>query len=315
MDSTLKFTGERFLPECEGEIWLEHWHRYLFAQNYVGGLRVLDAACGEGYGSHLLAARAAQVVGLDVSAEAIRHARKRYGVTSNLSFVEGRCDRMDFPDASFDAVVSFETIEHIAEQSETLAEFRRVLKPGGLMIISSPNRKTYSDDRNYQNEFHIREFYRQEFEAFLEPHFPRIQWFGQKIMMHSVIWPERIAATRTAVQMSGEAEANRVSCEPLYFIAVCGGAPPEREISILGESTEWLLRQYEEGIRHMLRLERELRVRETEFSRGADQIRILEDEIATLKAELARRRTLGWWAGVPVRAVGRKLIDLLSWHK
>lgn len=300
-DAPLTFTGERFLPECKGEIWLEHWHRYLFAQGYVDGLRVLDAACGEGYGSHILSARARAVVGIDVSPQAVAHARRRYAETSNLAFSEGRCDRLEFPDASFDAVVSFETIEHLAEQVETLAEFRRVLRPGGLLIISTPNRKTYSDERNYQNEYHVREFYRAEFEAFLKPHFAEVHWFGQKIMMHSVIWPEHVAAVGARVDIEGERESNLIPYEPLYFIAVCGDALPDRQITILGEAGEWLVRHYEDGMRKMIQLDRILHEREAAFTQRGERLDQIEACLADLKMELERRRTLTWWAGVPVR--------------
>ena len=71
----LAFTGERFTPECVREIWYEHWHRYAFAQRFAAGKRVLDAACGEGYGTAMLAGTAAQAVGIDIDAASIAHAR------------------------------------------------------------------------------------------------------------------------------------------------------------------------------------------------------------------------------------------------
>ena len=79
-DSTpaLPFDGERFTPECVREMWYEHWHRYVFAQDFVAGKRVLDLACGEGYGADLLARTASSVVGVDISEAAIAHARARY---------------------------------------------------------------------------------------------------------------------------------------------------------------------------------------------------------------------------------------------
>src|SRR5215212_8657372 len=103
----LVFTGERFLPECSGEIWLEHWHRYHFAAMLARDCRVLDAAAGEGYGSALLAAAAAAVTGLDASADAVSHAQATYGYLSNLRFVAGDCAALPFSDGSFDLVVSF----------------------------------------------------------------------------------------------------------------------------------------------------------------------------------------------------------------
>src|SRR5689334_11915356 len=85
----LPFTGERFTPECVREIWYEHWHRYAFARRLVQGKRVLDCACGEGYGSALLADGAAEVVGVDIDAAAIAHAEERYGARANLRYEKG----------------------------------------------------------------------------------------------------------------------------------------------------------------------------------------------------------------------------------
>ena len=82
----LPFTGERFVPGVQGEIWIEHWHRYHFARRFIAGKRVLDVACGEGYGAALLAREAAQVTGVDIFEPAIDHARRAYGERANLAF-------------------------------------------------------------------------------------------------------------------------------------------------------------------------------------------------------------------------------------
>src|SRR5215471_186794 len=127
MRSDLKFTGERFLPGVAGEIAHEHWHRYAFARGLVTGKRVADVACGEGYGSALLAAAAGSVVGIDVAADTIAHARRSYAALSNLRFEQASAVALPLPEASVDAVVSFETIEHLPreDQSRMLAEFGR----------------------------------------------------------------------------------------------------------------------------------------------------------------------------------------------
>ncbi|HMA32703.1 MAG TPA: class I SAM-dependent methyltransferase, partial [Casimicrobiaceae bacterium] len=96
MTSDLEFTGERYVPGTPGEIAHEHWHRYAFARRYAAGRRVLDVACGEGYGCVLLAAVAAHVVGVDVDARTLAHARRTYSATPNVDFVEGSAAALPF---------------------------------------------------------------------------------------------------------------------------------------------------------------------------------------------------------------------------
>lgn len=221
MASDLTFTGERFLPGCAGEIAYEHWHRYAFARRYAEGLRALDAACGEGYGTALLATSAAEVVGVDIDAGSIKHAQSAYG-TPRVRFVEGSCTRLPLPDASFDVVVSFETIEHLeaAEQPRMLAEFARVLKPAGVLVISSPNKRIYSDARGFVNEFHRHELYREGLAALLDQAFPAQRWFHQRVTPWSAIWGE--GAGEGVEAWLGD--AGRVSTyaapEGMYFIVV-----------------------------------------------------------------------------------------------
>jgi SAM-dependent methyltransferase len=103
----LPWTGERYVPEVEGELELEHLHRYAIARDLAYGKEVLDIACGEGYGSELLASVARNVTGIDISEETIAHASRKY-VRSNLSFAVGSCASIPMPDASVDLVVSFD---------------------------------------------------------------------------------------------------------------------------------------------------------------------------------------------------------------
>ena len=120
--SPLAFTGERFVPGIQGEMWLEHWHRYHFASRFAAGKRVADVACGEGYGSALLARQAASVVGVDVSPEAVGHARRAYEGVARLHFEQGSCTALPLETGSIDLFISFETIEHIHEQEAFLDE-------------------------------------------------------------------------------------------------------------------------------------------------------------------------------------------------
>ena len=101
-----EFTGERFLPSYSGEIAYEHWHRYAYARRFVAGKRVLDAACGEGYGTGLLGAVAANVIGIDIDIATIDRARATYGDGKQIRFIASSCTGLPLPSASFDVVVS-----------------------------------------------------------------------------------------------------------------------------------------------------------------------------------------------------------------
>src|SRR2546421_10761412 len=101
-----EFTGERFLPSCSGEIAYEHWHRYAFARRFVAGKRVLDAACGEGYGTGLLAAVAANVIGIDIDIATIDRARATYGDGKQIRFIASSCTSSPLPSTPFGARVS-----------------------------------------------------------------------------------------------------------------------------------------------------------------------------------------------------------------
>lgn len=224
-EEQLKFTGERFLPTCVREIWYEHYHRYSMALSWVKGLDVLDAACGEGYGSHMMSSVAKSVTGVDIAKDAIAHAKKHYH-EPNLQFIEANVLSMDLPDNSFDVVVSFETLEHLGEQEELLAEFRRVLKPDGVLIISTPDKKEYSDKMDFDNEFHVKELYRDEFAALLSPHFKNTKWYGQKLIFASAIWEIEQPLSRLQYDcMTGDGKVkNSPLFNPVYYIVVSSDA-------------------------------------------------------------------------------------------
>jgi SAM-dependent methyltransferase len=278
---SLTFTGERFLPECAGEMVYEHWHRYLIAQQYVKGLRVLDVASGEGYGSHLLSLHAASVVGVDVSADAVTHAASRYPA-KNLRYVAASCLKVPASDASFDVIVSFETIEHIMEHEAFLHEVDRLLAPGGLFIISSPNRPEYTDRTGYINEFHVKELDRAELKALLDPHFPAQRWFAQRAAFHSMVWPVDAVAT-SAIALTADGKSGLPA--ELYFLVFCAReayrvANIESQLSLVAD--------------------RELSVY-SEWSRTYRENAALHVEIKALKADLQTR--VGELPAAPVTAL------------
>jgi len=186
----LEFTGERFIPGIDdAELQMEHYQRYYSVLPLVKDKIVVDAACGEGYGTRILSQDAKSVIGIDISQEAIYHASNKYGDKSNVSFVQGSIAELDLEDNSIDVFVSFETLEHVPEdlQREFMKQVVRVLKPNGCLVVSTPNRKVYSDDRNYQNKFHVHEFYRDEFDVFISNYFSKYRIYHQFFEVMSVI--------------------------------------------------------------------------------------------------------------------------------
>ncbi|MDP9106401.1 MAG: class I SAM-dependent methyltransferase, partial [Candidatus Eremiobacteraeota bacterium] len=186
--SELEPTGERFHPTMRGAIRYEHLHRYALCLGMVDGLDVLDIASGEGYGSALLASRARRVTGVDVEPRAVERARRMY-YRPNVRYLAGDCAAIPLADAAVDVVVSFETLEHVDGHDQMLSEIRRVLRPGGRLVISSPNRLVYSDEPGYANPYHVRELYYDEFLQLLERHFPHVRVHGQRLAAASFVYP------------------------------------------------------------------------------------------------------------------------------
>ena len=165
----LILTGERTLPGIpEENYWFQrHVVAYRYAAERIAGMDVLDAGCGEGYGSSILAERAASVVGVDLERDVIEHAAERY---PSVHFQTGDLATLGFPDGAFDAVVTFQVIEHLQSPRGFVAECARVLRPGGTLILSTPNRLTFSPT-GVRNPFHTVEFAPTELRGVIEEGF------------------------------------------------------------------------------------------------------------------------------------------------
>ncbi len=284
-ESPLPFTGERFTPECVREIWYEHMHRYAFALPLARGSRVLDAACGEGYGSALLAGAADSVLGADISGEAVGHARSRYGRVPNLSFLQADCTALEaLPSASFDLIVSFETLEHVEAQERMLDGFARLLTEDGLLLVSTPDKHTYSDLTGQANEFHVRELYRPEFEALLAPRFPAVRLFGQKLLFQSALWDVTKGAVprefSAATQRPDGGVVERLDYPPLYYIAACarrrGALAALPAVHLFGDAAESVYSHYNEEIRRHIAAGLMLQDRDAEIARLRARVAELE---------------------------------------
>lgn len=253
------FTGERFLPGIQDpHMEQEHYQRYYSILPIVKDKLVLDAACGEGYGSSILATAAKKVTGIDIDQETIHHASDAYATCGKIEFFVQSAAQLSFPDSSIDVVVSFETIEHLPEemQQQFLEEIARVLKKDGILIMSTPNKKIYSDQNAYQNEFHIKEFYKDEFLAFLHRKFQNIQIYHQYFEVVSMIDSGAGGGERTkAIYQKNPAYQK----DGKYLIAVAGNEslPKDALIHIdLGRYPE-----YETKMQRILHLQQEVEER------------------------------------------------------
>ena len=215
----MEFTGERFVPEQKGNIEIEHLHRYLCAADLCAQKDVLDIASGEGYGSSILARVARTAIGVDVSADAVRHAQGTYQ-GENLEFRVGSASQIPLADASVDVVVSFETIEHHDKHELMMSEIRRVLRPGGLLVISSPDKRVYSDISGVSNPYHVKELTRGEFESLIRASFANASMYGQRVVYGSALLGEDVGRDVSFSKDRGEVRRDVGLVDPMYLVAL-----------------------------------------------------------------------------------------------
>jgi SAM-dependent methyltransferase len=186
----LRLTGERTLPDVPEE---NYWYRrHLAVYEWIGartiGGRVVDMACGEGYGSEVLSRSARTVVGVDANPEAHEHARLRYQ-RQNLRFERDLVESFSEP---CDAVVFLQTIEHVQDPDAILEHFKSMLDPGGVAYVSTPNLLTLAPPgaEKSDNPWHVKEYRESEFRDLCERHFERVEMFGlfhaRKLRVHEL---------------------------------------------------------------------------------------------------------------------------------
>lgn len=222
----LQFTGERFIPSKEllnDEIAIEHLHRYHSIIPFIKQKTVLDIACGEGYGTDLIAKHAHKVYGVDLDQSCIKWATEKYvPANNNLEFKTGSVDNIPVANNSIDVIVSFETIEHVNSdtQQRFMAEVKRVLKSNGILIISTPNTANYTNRYEHHNEFHLKEFQKEEFHAFLKSHFRYTYHFEQGYEVVSTISGEDIGSIKELPVYNWERELKKTNRK--YLISIAG---------------------------------------------------------------------------------------------
>lgn len=226
----MEFTGERFIPIDTIDVRLaqEHWHRYLWAAGFVENKKVLDIACGEGFGSDYLAKTAKEVMGCDISEESIAHAQNKYK-KDNVSFKVMSVDNLELDSDSFDIIVSFETIEHIGEsaQEKAVKEFARVLNKDGILCITTPG--TDSPRHFAGNEFHIKECSYDEFHKLLSDNFKYVKIMGQSVYSSSVIGDCKNEVKTINTEFPNfDTQADYDLRADKYLIALCSNEPIDK---------------------------------------------------------------------------------------
>ena len=200
----------------------EHLVRYWWAAQIAADKRVLDAGCGLGYGTELLmSAGARATIGVDVSEETIEAARAKAGDGVELDV--GDIAGLSYEDDSFDLVVCFEVIEHVRDPERALDELARVLAPGGVLALSSPNRNEYPDG----NPHHIREYTPEEFEASLRDRFAHVTVFRQQAWTTSAILDDGQLASDELAELDCRTAkvVARPPGEETYTLALAGTGP------------------------------------------------------------------------------------------
>jgi glycosyltransferase involved in cell wall biosynthesis/SAM-dependent methyltransferase len=299
--SGLPFTGERFVPSVTGEIEIEHVHRYLFAVPLVQGLDVLDIASGEGYGSAILAQTARSVVGVDIDPTSVEHAQRTYSGKS-VRFVTGSCESIPADDGSFDVVVSFETIEHVAAQERFLDEVRRVLRPGGIFLCSTPDPTRYRVGSS-PNPFHQRELSRGEFEALIAARFPHHRTLGQKLSSGSVISPLGDDSTLEIVSTTNGVDYQRGTLDDraVYLLSVASDGPVDRLATSVLTDLRYSVGQVTDlrtRVSELISLKRQL-------AESREQVDLLRSSLVSLESQRAD-------ADQRAEAAGQESIRLLA---
>ena len=305
-----EWTGERMVPWTDDfQVVYEHLHRYSFASLLVDGQRVLDLASGEGYGTSLVGRRAKEAVGVEIDRDVVKHAQATYG-GANVRFEAGSItDRsvLAGDDGTFDVVTCFEAIEHVDDHEAVLDNVQRLLRPGGLFIVSTPDEAVYNAHLDSPNEFHVHELTRAEFERLLRERFANVTFLGQEVVTGSMI--SRVdgeGGTPHVVTVHADPDERtrwRVddAFEPVYLIAIASDdpLPPLPSASVLHDEEMLAIRRpqgaFEDAHRRELALAAELDTTRHFEKKAFDLERAnadLHERIVDLQARVAKLNEL-----------------------
>jgi SAM-dependent methyltransferase len=267
--------------------------RYLWAASYTAGREVLDAGCGVGYGARILLDHGAKrCVGVDLSEETVRAARERYGGNGEIEFEAVDLAELPFEDEAFDAAVCLEALEHVRDQAGVVGELRRVLRPDGLLIVSSPNRAEYPPG----NPHHAKELSQEEFLDLLSRGFRNVLPFRQHNWMASAILTDHDFSQlepERPLDASLHKAAMREPGKELYTLAICSDQPPPEPSQAVMmthplEVRRWL-EQIDAARGELLRQGDELRRTREALAAAEQELLEVRDRTSRIVAEAERR--------------------------
>jgi O-antigen biosynthesis protein len=323
-DRRIEWTGERCVPWTEDlQVIYEHYHRYALAVPFATGARVLDLACGEGFGPALLAAGAREVVGVDIDPRTVEHAAAHYR-GDNLHFMVGS---MTDPQLlagvePFDVITCFEALEHVEDHDTLMAVVNRLLSRGGLFLSSTPDVTVYRHEHGNDNPFHVRELTEPQFQSLLSGSFGQVAILRQNVAAGSLI-------TGSTVPGSGIAQSLRRAPQGgwcltpgsphTYLLGVASDAPlPELPaLSVLVDPDLTLVREAHRALAAERQRSAELAESRQQEAAGhattAQRLERVQGEAQRLRSELlaVQRRTqraqaqAAWHQEIAAEAEGR----------
>ena len=219
----LENDGERMIPRYHKNnlIYGEHLGRYLAVKEIIKDKQVLDIASGSGYGTKLLAENAKSVYGIDIDKASIEYAQQNYAA-KNVTYKVGSGTSIPLAAGSVDAVISMETIEHIQDQELFLHEIKRVLRPDGFLVVSTPNDVVYPKG----NHFHVREHNKRSLTALLKKQFKHVRLCYEIVATVAAVVHEDDLSKEGLVEWPLLKEYSSETDNSIYYLAICSDENP-----------------------------------------------------------------------------------------
>lgn len=283
-------TGERLIPEFHknnsiwGAVYGEHVVRYEATVQLAKGKIVLDIACGSGYGSALLAKTAKKVIGVDVDKQAVDYAIANYG-SKNIEFLVGDATSIPLETDSVDVVVTYETIEHIEDYKKFMQEIKRVLKPDGLAIISTPNDKEFMQG----NHFHIHQFELAELKTLIGNYFTEQKPYLQAEWISNIILDKQKISSEWQAPIQTTNLAPKNIERSVYFFILCSNRQITEKVEpLLALSEHWSYRETQDKIKVHEDIQNELKKQVTNLTSKVDSLNLqlnnAQTEIKNIKS-------------------------------